>query len=167
MLKLSSEINAGYVEEVLTSDVAIDKLLNILEAKGKEMAAQISSMEELEGESVVKGNLRILKQCPMAEVIAEVKAHNNNALPPHYDEIVAAFKNKYPNRGAILHPLCIIHQVIRTTFGMEHGEYYEEVACRGGDGTIVVSQDGLVMSGLTDEEAKQTVSGSACLYYIG
>jgi len=166
-MKLSSEINAAYVGDVLTADVAIDKLLNILETKGKEMGSQISSMEELEGESAVNGNMRILKQCPMSGVIAEVKANNNGALPSHYNEIVKGFKARYPNRGAILHPLCIIHQVIRTTFGMEHGEYYEEVACRGADGMIAVSEDGLVMSGLTADAAREMVSGAACLYYIG
>lgn len=167
MPKLSEEINAEYVRQALTENVAIDELLGILEAKGMEMGRLIGSMEELEGESVEEGNFRILKQCPMTGVIEKLKSLNGGSLPSHFGDVVRTFKEKYPNRGAVLHPLCIIHQVIRTTFGMEHGQYYEEVACRSGNGETIVSQDGLVMSGLSEKEAKNKVAGAACLYYIG
>jgi len=164
---LSEEVNVEYITSVLDGNSAIEDILKLLEAKGAELGRKIKSMEELEGECIEEGDLRILKECPMAGTISRIKEMNNGTLPPYFDDIVRAFRAKYPNRGAVLHPLCIVHQVIRTTFGMEHGQYYEEVACRGADGTIVVSQDGLVMSGLSEGDARSKVSDAACLYYIG
>jgi len=169
MALLVDEITADYVTSVITDDVSVPGLLEILEAKGGELGKRVGSMEELEGSSRQEGDLLfILEKCPMSSAIDEIKKRNGGELPNHFDRVVEAFKKKYPGRGAILHPLCIIHQVVRTTFGMEQGLYFEEVACRSADsGEIAFAKDGLVMSELSEEEARRLVEGSACLYYVG
>lgn len=168
MALLVDEITADYVMSVITEDVSVSALLETLEAKGGELGKRVGSMGELEGSSRQEGNLFILGTCPMASAIDEIKRRNGGELPKHFGRVVEAFKEKYPGRGAILHPLCIIHQVVRTTFGMEHGLYFEEVACRSaGSGEIAFAKDGLVMSELSEEEASRLIDGSACLYYVG
>lgn len=168
MAILADEITADYVMSLITEDVSVSDLLETLEAKGNELGKRIKSMEELEGRSRQEGNLSILEACPMSSAIAEIEKRNGGELPRHFGRVVDAFKKKHPGRGAILHPLCIIHQVVRTRFGMEHGQYFEEVACRSaGSGEIVFAKDGLVMSELIEEEARRLIANAACLYYVG
>ncbi len=168
MTKLTEELNADYVMGIITENVLIEDLLKTLEDKGSELGKKIDTLAELEGESTRQGDLWILHTCPMTQAVDEIKARHGGQFPAHFKDVMEAFKAKYPGRGAILHPLCILHQVVRTTYGAAQGKYFEEIACRSIDtGEIAVAQDGLVMSGLSEEEAKAMVEGAACLYYLG
>lgn len=89
------------------------------------------------------------------------------ALPGFYPEIVKEYIDKHPGEGSILHPLCIVHQIIRRTFGRLNGMEIQQIACQSATtGNVVYSKNGLEKSGLTEEEAKELLNEYACLYLL-
>ena len=145
----------------------VEEIIAELENRGFELGEQVEDLEKFEGESIIKDGLHILKVCPMAGLLSELKRLNNGKLPEHFEEVVRRYKTKYPRRAGILHPLCIVHQIVRKTFGMNKDRYFEQIACRSATGEVVFCEDGLVMSGLTEDEARSLINGYACLYYLG
>ncbi len=165
---LSDKLSADFVMEILKEGLDVNNLINVLENTGFELAGEVKSLEELEGESVKDGDVYILKSCPMSNVIEEIKRRNNGSFPEYFRNIVDVYLKRSQRRRAILHPLCIVHQIIRKTFGQEKGMYFQQVACRSiKTGEVVFDDDGIVMSGLSEEEIKEMIKDSACIYYLG
>ena len=172
MSKLVDEITVDYLKEFLQYGEKADKMEKTLETKGKALATEIEFLEELEGEATDAENLKALLDCPMTNVLKEIKKVNEeltgeNAFPDFYKDIVDEYKKKYPDDAAILHPLCIVHQSIRKTFGKIHGQEIQQVACRAmATGDVVYSKKGLGANGISEEKAKEMLEGKACLYHV-
>ncbi len=168
MTKLSEIIDLQWLMQLLDDNMPIEELIKELENKGFELGQSIDSIEALEGKVIHKGDLRLLPACPMVPLLNKIKESHGGSYPDSFPKIVNAYKEKNPTSAGILHPLCIVHQTIRKTFGMAHDEYFEQVACRStSSGEIVTSEAGLVMSGLSDAEARDMVKEAACLYFVG
>lgn len=167
MAEISRLITLTFVNEIFRQGRPVEEIISDFETKGFEMGELVDDLEKFEGESIIKDSLRILKACPMAPLLAEIKRLNNGILPEHFDDVVNQYKTRYPRRAGILHPLCIVHQIVRKTFGMKKDLYFEQIACRSASGEVVFCEDGLVMSGLSEQEARELISGYACLYYLG
>lgn len=103
----------------------------------------------------------------MSSVMGEIKKRNGGKIPDYFTKIVDSYLSRSQRRRAILHPLCIVHQIIRKTFGQEKGMYFQQIACRSTTtGEIVFDDDGIVMSGLSEEKIKEMIKDSACMYYL-
>ncbi len=161
-------IDINWLMSILDGEKSIEEILKALEEKGFELGQEIDSVEALEGKVIHEGDLRILPHCPMSPLLDKIKELHGGRLPESFPKIVEAYRQRHPQAAAVLHPLCIVHQTIRKTFGMAHDEYFEEVACRSeSSGEVAVSEQGLVMSGLSEEQAKEIVRDAACLYFVG
>ena len=78
----------------------------------------------------------------------------------------------YKTKGAILHPFCIVHQVIRATVGEhmkikgKHMKVYQ-VACRSmSSGKIVYATEGTGRTELDKGQIDKKIDGKACMYII-
>lgn len=69
MTKITDEITLEYLKDFLQYGEKIEKMEEILETKGKALATEIQSLEELEGESEREGDLHLLMKCPMVPVL--------------------------------------------------------------------------------------------------
>ena len=172
MAKITEHINIEYVKEFLQYGEKIAKMVATLETKGKALATEIGTLEELEGKSERKGDKCILKKCPMVPVLEEIKKANEDltgvrALPNFYAQIVEEYVNLHSGEESILHPLCIAHQVIRKTFAKLKGMHIQQIACRSGEsGKVVYSKNGLEKGGLSEEQALEMLGDNACLYQL-
>ncbi len=180
MAKLTDEITIEYLKDILQYGEKIENMESVLEKKGKTIATQVSTLAELEGESFEKDGFRVLKECPMVPVLKQIKEANEeltgiNAFPGFYADIVKEYIEKNPGEGAILHPLCIVHQIIRKTYGILNGKHIQQVACRSMEtGKVVYSETGMEKGGLTEEEADELIQEEsdeqinlyACLYLL-
>lgn len=124
----------------------------------------------LEGQADREGNLMVLKDCPMTKILGEVMV--DGKLPDFYQRIVDKYKEIYKTKGAILHPFCIVHQVIRASVG-EHIKVngrklaVYQVACRSmKTGKIVYATEGMNRVGKEKEEIDKKIEGKACMYII-
>lgn len=168
MAGFSELIDIDWLMGVLDEQKPIEEIIGVLEEKGFELGQQIDSIEALEGEVIHKGDLRILPLCPMTPLLKAIMERYRGKLPDSFHRIVESYRERHPQQAAVLHPLCIVHQTIRKTFGMAHDEYFEEVACRSlSSAEVVISEQGLVMSGLTEDEAREIIKDAACLYFVG
>ncbi|MBU2222319.1 MAG: hypothetical protein KJ722_06835, partial [Candidatus Omnitrophica bacterium] len=172
MIKITDELNLEYVKGLLQYGVDINEMVVKLEEKGRQLAQNIESLEELEGEVEVEGELCVLKQCPMVSVLNAVKKANaeltgEENLPDFYPQIVKDYIENHPEEGAILHPLCIVHQRIRKAFGEKHGFEIQQIACRSGStGKVVYSKKGLEKAKMNEEEVSKAIGQGACLYEL-
>ena len=170
MSRIEDICSLEFVQSVLHDGVPIDGMIETLVLKADEEARNVGSLEELEGESIPDGDLRILKTCPMVPVINAVKKHNlaetgEDALPAYYREIVERCIEQYPGEAAILHPLCIVHQAMRDVISSGKGTLTRQIACRSGaTGEVVFANKGLSAANLTEEQARGKIDGYACMY---
>lgn len=167
MPEIARLITIDFISSVFKEGRSIEEIIEDLENKGFELGQKVEDLDRFEGESIVKESLRILKSCPMTGLLVELKRLNNGELPEYFKDVVNQYKTKYPRRAGILHPLCIVHQIVRKTFGMNKDKYFEQIACRSSSGEVVFCEDGLVMAGLSEDEAKSLIADYACLYYLG
>ena len=129
-----------------------------------------SPFDVLEGKADREGNVLILKNCPMTKLLNEVKV--DGKLPDFYQTIVDKYLDIYKTKGAILHPFCIVHQVIRATVG-EHikikGKPVKvyQIACRSmTTGKVVFASEGASRVEMTKEDIEKKIEGKACMYLI-
>jgi len=167
MPEIARLITPETVQKIFNRGRGVEEIIEELERIGFELGEKVEDLVDFEGESIIKDSLRILKVCPMVGLLAELKKLNNGRLPAHFEDVVAQYKVRYPRMAGILHPLCIVHQIVRKTFGMKKEVYFEQIACRGAGGEVVFCEDGLVMSGLSEDDAKNLIEGNACLYFLG
>lgn len=168
MSEIARLITIDYINSIFKEGRSIEEIIEDLENKGFELGQEVEDLDRFEGESLVKDSLRILKACPMIGLLEELKRLNNDQLPQYFKDVVNQYKTKYPRRAGILHPLCIVHQIVRKTFGMNKDKYFEQIACRSASsGEVVFCEDGLVMAGLNEDEARNLIANYACLYYLG
>lgn len=52
---LSDKLSADFLMEILKEDTDVDKLINVLEGTGFNLAKDVTSLEDLEGESIREG----------------------------------------------------------------------------------------------------------------
>ncbi|NOY75447.1 MAG: hypothetical protein GXP32_06610 [Kiritimatiellaeota bacterium] len=170
MPQLEKICNLAFIRSILQEGVDIDELIEDLIQKAYDAAKKVNSMEELEGESVQDGDLRILKECPMASLINLIKKESlvqtgKEELPGFYHEIVQRYFEQHPGETALLHPLCIIHQAMRDIIGCEKGCLTRQVACRStSSGKVVIAQNGISSANLTEDQAREKIEGRACIY---
>jgi len=189
MAELTKKLDKKWAEQVIDDKVTlILAVVNDLKRKGDEIAADIESGEysdieeffgahdakksaliKLEGDSVREGNIVYLKRCPMSILLKET---TKDGRPEYFDRIVEKWKQLYKNKGAILHPYCIVHQVIRqdlaekTVAGDKKLRIYQ-IACSSPDGSnMAFAEEGLKKYKLTPEAAREMIKGSACMYGI-
>ncbi len=168
MADIAKLITVEYINGVFKEGRPVEEIIGDLENRGFELGQIVDDLDGFEGESIVKESLRILKTCPMTGLLNELKRLNNGELPQYFKDVVNQYKTRYPRRAGILHPLCIVHQIVRKTFGMNKDKYFEQIACRSASsGEVVFCEDGLVMAGLSEDEARSLIANYACLYYLG
>jgi len=125
-------------------------------------------LTRLEGPGFRKGDLFILKSCPMVPVFGEFR--ENGGFPDFWTETTQSYMARFGN-SAILHPLCIFHQTFRDqlTARIPKGDHYVHsitVACRSGaNGKIVYCPHGLEVSGLDVPTVEDLIRGWACAFY--
>lgn len=171
--------NLDFVHQLLEDNKnnGIDHLIELLVLKALEEAKNVSSLKSLEGESSAKGNLRILKTCPMASTLNAIKKENlaktgKKKFPKIFQDIVQKYLEKYPNEGAILHPLCIVHQAIRDIIASKKNFISRGIACRGAachspkKENIAYSKEGIHLSGKTKKQVTTLIKGHSCVYLL-
>lgn len=172
MSKLTDEITLDYLKNNLQYGEQVEKMIEILETKAREIASEVSSLEEMEGPAQEKGEYRMVEKCPLIPVLNEVKKYNaayigSNifSVPAFYPKIVDQYDVKYPDDSALLSPLCIICQVARRAFGELKGIDIQHIACKHYKAPkAVCSRKGLRKFGLTEAEAAQLMGNNNCLY---
>jgi len=190
MALLDKKLTKEWAQEVINEDnKLLLAIIHDLQQKAKEIAGELgieeveelgwlfqeidegkSPFNKLEGSTERDGNVVVLKQCPMTRLLKEVSV--DGKLPDFYQAIVEKYVQIYKNKGAILHPFCIVHQVIRAHVG-EHikvgGRMLSvyQVACRSmSSGKIVYANEGMSKVDMTKEEVDAKLDGNACMYLI-
>ena len=170
MSKLSEVLTREYVNSILQYGVTIGEMIEKLEQKGEELTKSIKSLEDLEGKSESKGDKNFLIACPMTKVLGEIKKANAELtgveeLPDFYPEIVKEYIKEHPDDAAILHPLCIVHQHIRNSFGKKQGLVLQQIACRSlATGKVVYSKKGIKEAATDEKQVDSEIANFACLY---
>jgi len=125
-------------------------------------------IQALEGEGVRVNDIIILNKCPMSPLFADYQ--EDGQFPGYWnaiaDEYISHFKN-----GAILHPLCIVHQNFRDELAgkIPKGKSFVHsipVACRSGSGKVVYSEFGLSIAERTKEDIERLIKGRACAFHV-
>ena len=134
-------------------------------------AAGKSPFAVLEGNSDRKDCVHVLRGCPMAKLVESLKGEDGK-LPKFYLKIGDKYKEMHKTKGAILHPFCIVHQVIRALIGEKTkiagkpAKVYQ-VACRAlKTGKIVYATEGTTRIGVDKEEVDGMIDGHACMYLV-
>ncbi|MBI2848705.1 MAG: hypothetical protein HYX88_01040 [Chloroflexi bacterium] len=172
MLSLQRICSLDFINTVLREGADVDEVVETLVLKAEEEAKNVDSLQELEGEAIEDGEIRILKECPMVPILDMVRKENlvrtgREELPMFYQDIVERFIEQNPGEGAILHPICIVHQAMRDIIGSEKGALTRQIACRStSSGKVVVSRNGLSIANLTEHQARDAIDGYACMYII-
>ena len=129
-----------------------------------------SPLEALEGSSARDGNIFILKKCPMSRLVESLK--EDGKLPKYYLEVVKKYVELYKTKGAIIHPFCIVHQVLREQVGenirVNGGRMLVyQVACRSlASGKVVYATEGTSRVNISQEEIDKKIDGNACMYLV-
>jgi len=129
-----------------------------------------SPLEALEGSSTRDDRVFILKKCPMGKLVESLK--EDGKLPKYYLEVVQKYIALYKSKGAIIHPFCIVHQVIREQVGesikVNGGRMLVyQVACRSlASGKVVYATEGTSRVDMTLEEIGKKIDGNACMYLV-
>ena len=190
MTLLDKRLSKKWADVVLTEDNRlILAIIHDLQEMGKSIASELelkdyenleqftedhdrgkSPFDVLEGRADREGNLLVLKDCPMARLLSSVMV--DGKLPAFYQKIVDKYLDVYKTKGAILHPFCIVHQVIRATVG-EHVKVkgrpmkVYQVACRSmTSGKVVYATEGMSRAGLETDDIDKKIQGKACMYLI-
>lgn len=162
--------NLEYVCSVLQEEKNVDEIVETLVLKAVAEAPSVESLDKLEGPYIVDGSLRILKQCPMMQVLKAIAKENlartgKESLPNFYKNIVSRYIEENPGEGAVLHPLCIVHQAMRDIISSEKGTVTRQIACRSAmTGEVVFAKNGMALAGMTVEQAESKLGNYACLY---
>ena len=190
MALLKKKLTKEWADEVLHEDVKLLlAVIHDLHHKGKELGKGFegktygdlaefykdhdggnSPLCQLEGKSERAGNLFLLKSCPMMDLLEA--SSEGGQLPAHFDMIVEKWKNLYKKQGAVLHPYCIVHQVIRTTVGeaiVAGGKKLRvvQIACRSTkSGVVACADEGLNRYNLSREDVAKRIAGHACMYAV-
>ena len=136
----------------------------------KEHASGKTSLVELEGKSTIEGEIVVLHNCPLLKLLGSLQGPDGK-LPEHFRNIEEKYKEIYKNKGAILHPFCIVHQVIRSVIG-EHTRVngkpvaIYQIACRSVSGRVVYANEGMSRIKLSKEDVDQRIDGQACMYLL-
>jgi hypothetical protein len=190
MSMLENKLNKKWAEKVISEDnKLILAIIHDLQEKGREIAGELGEKEyesmewlfedhekgkdpfdKLEGKAERDGNVMVLKSCPMSKLLGEVMV--DGKLPEFYQRIVDKYKEIYKTKGAILHPFCIVHQVIRAMVG-EHikigGKKLKvyQIACRSmTSGKIVYASEGMNRVSMSKVDIDKKIEGKACMYLI-
>lgn len=170
MTELDKICNLEFIEKVLQENIDVDKLIEQLVLKAHEAAPTVESLEKLEGKSIKKGNIVLLKHCPMIKIIQTIKEKNfkktgKKDFPAFYKKIIQKYTEKYPDDAAILHPFCIVHQAIREIICASKNILARQIACRDSSGKVATSKKGLKLASLTEDEVKDMIKEYACAYF--
>ena len=129
-----------------------------------------SPFDLLEGLSDRIDDVMVLKQCPMTGLLKALST--DGKLPDFYQQIVDKFVSMHKNKGAILHPFCIVHQVIRAAIG-EHVKIggkpvrVYQIACRSmSSGKVVFANEGTTKVALSEDDILKKIDGKACMYLL-
>lgn len=172
MNKLETEITIEFAKLVLQYGKKIEEIEKELEKKGTELGTQIKDLEDLEGQSVKNGDCSILINCPMTKLLKEIKQTNEeltgiNELPLFYKEVIANYIKLHPGEEAILHPLCIVHQIIRKNIGKVNNLAIQQVACRSMEtGKVVIAKNGIKKCQFLEKDVTHLLAQNACLYLL-
>jgi ASC-1-like (ASCH) protein len=130
-----------------------------------------SPFDVLEGKADRKSNVYVLPGCPMVKLVESLKDEKGK-LPKFYLKIGDRYKEMYKTKGAILHPFCIVHQVIRALIGEKtkvRGQQLKvyQVACRAlKSGKTAYATEGMDRIGLDKEDVDRMIDGNACMYLV-
>jgi len=190
MSLLEKRLTKKWADEVITeNNRLVIAIIHDLQEMGKQIAAELelkdyegmelffeehdkgkSPFDALEGKADREGNLLVLKECPMTKMLSAVMV--DGKLPLFYQKIVDKYLEIYKTKGAILHPFCIVHQVIRATVG-EHikvkGKPVKvyQVACRSmTSGKIVYATEGTSRVEMEKKDIDKKIDKKACMYLI-
>ncbi len=190
MSLIEKRLTKRWAEEVINEENnLVLAIIHDLQEKGKEIAEELGIKEyesmdwlfedhekgndpfdKLEGKADRDGNVMVLKNCPMAKLLNDMTVEGR--LPDFYQRIVDKYKEIYKTKGAILHPFCIVHQVIRATVG-EHikvgGKRLKvyQIACRSmSSGKIVYASEGMNRVDMKKDEIDAKIEGKACMYLL-
>jgi ASC-1-like (ASCH) protein len=190
MSLLEKRLTKKWADEVITeNNRLVIAIIHDLQEMGKQITAELelkdyeklewfldehdhgnSPFDSLEGKADREGSLFVLKDCPMTKLLNAVMV--NGKLPEFYQKIVDKYLEIYKTKGAILHPFCIVHQVIRATVG-EHikinGKPLKvyQVACRSmSSGKIVYATEGTSRVEMEKPEIDKKIDKKACMYLI-
>lgn len=190
MSLLEKKLTKKWAEEVITeNNRLVIAIIHDLQEMGKQIAEELeikeydslerfldehdkgkSPLDMLEGKTDREGNLFVLKECPMTKLLASVMVDGKE--PEFYKKIVDKYLEIYRTKGAILHPFCIVHQVIRATVG-DHVKIKGKpmkvypVACRStSTGKIVYATEGTSRVELEKAEVDKKIDKKACMFLI-
>ena len=189
MSLLEERLTKAWAQELMSDEKRlISAIIHDLQEKGSEIAAELKlrdygSLEEfqveydkgkspfciLEGKADRKGDVYVLKGCPMAQRVESMKGEQGK-LPKFYLKIGDKYKDIYKTKGAILHPFCIVHQVIREMVGQKikvGGKPVKvyQVACRAlKSGKTAYASEGMDRIGLDKDGVDKMIDGKACMY---
>lgn len=190
MSLLEKKLNKKWADEVITdNNRLVLAIIHDLQEMGKSIASELelkdyegmewffeehdkgdSPFDVLEGKADREGNVLVLKDCPMTRMLKSVMI--DGKLPEFYQKIVDKYTEIYKSKGAILHPFCIVHQVIRATVG-EHikvgGKPVKvyQVACRSmTSGKVVYAKEGTDRVEMSKEDIDEKIEGKACMYLL-
>jgi len=190
MSLIEKKLTKRWAEEVINENSRlILAIIHDLQEAGKNIASELdlkdyeniekfleehdkgkSPLDTLEGQADRDGNILILKNCPMTKLLSDVM--KDGRLPDFYQQIVDKYLDIYKTKGAILHPFCIVHQVIRSIVG-EHikvgGKPIKvyQIACRSmSSGKVVFATEGTSRVELDKDQIVKKIEGKACMYII-
>jgi hypothetical protein len=129
-----------------------------------------SPLHQLEGGSHIDGEIALLKNCPMSSLLKAFEA--DGKLPENFHEVTEKYKFYYKKKEGVLHPFCIVHQIIRShiaeNFRINNKRtQILQIACASSTGDrVVYSTEGASRCGMNKEEIDKKVVGNACLYMI-
>jgi len=190
MSLLEKKLTKKWADEIIREDKRlISAIIYDLQEMGKEIAGELgirdyesfeafindhmagkSPFDALEGKAECEENLFVLNHCPMTKLLESVMV--DGKLPDFFQRIVDKYIEIHKGKGAILHPFCIVHQVIRATVG-DHikvkGKPLKvyQVACRSmSSGKVVFATEGTTRIELDQEAIKEKIEGKACMYIL-
>ncbi len=190
MSLLEKKLTKKWADEIIREDKRlISAIIYDLQEMGKAIAAELdikdyesfeaflqehvsgkSPLDALEGKADNEEELFVLNQCPMTKMLESVMV--DGKLPDFYQKIVDKYIEIHKTKGAILHPFCIVHQIIRATVG-EHMKVkgkpmkVYQVACRSmSSGKVVFATEGMSRTEMDQEAVKKKIEGKACMYIL-
>ncbi|HLB25253.1 MAG TPA: hypothetical protein VJM83_02870 [Nitrospirota bacterium] len=190
MSLLEKKLTKAWAEEVIPEKSRlISAIIFDLQEMGKKLAAELdlkdyesldqflddhdkgkSPLDRLEGKADREDNVFILKKCPLVKLVESLKGPDGK-LPKYYLRVGEKYMEIYKTKTAILHPFCIVHQVIRSIVG-EHIKIKDkpmhvyQIACRSIKGKVVCASEGMTRIKMKQEEVEAKIDGMACMYML-
>jgi len=169
MADLDKIFNLEFIDEVMQENSDLDEVIEKLVMKAHDQAAKIKTLEQLEGKSIEKGGIVLLKHCPMSGIIKIIKEKNfqktgKKDFPDFYKKLIQKYIEKYPDEAGALHPFCIVHQAMREIFGANNDMLIRQIACQSSEKKVAISKKGMELANLTEEKVKDMIRDYACAY---